>query len=801
MTKNNKKNNKNNILKFKKYLNSLSIKFIICTATVTLISVLSIGLFSFLYISNSINEEITRYNTQRLSYVKETVDNRVFGKSLNILSELLVKNEFNELLYYYLQHPKPNNLSKIKSVMTILKNKAITNSDILSSVSIYYKNNDIVISSSSGLKYLNDTNKTLPFDDEWIDIFNNMSKDNKGNIKNVIWLPTRETPCLDSYTANEYNISIIGKFPQNYTQDGYDSLLCLNISEKSIRNTINDIVKDDEINVLMVDSKGNVMSDNNGKSICSNISDSDIFNVINQDSGTNVIETKPLVEIDGIETVISSVKSDYCDWYYILMAPSSIYFQKTVIARRIIFTLCVIIFFILLFAVMLISVKLTYPFNRILVNAKNVLGEKHSKVYKNELLCINDALNMLSQKSSVQEKILNGNRDLVRQTFFLNLISGQKCNDDDVKKTLEFLGMDMSLPYFTVAIVQNNMFAKGDSLFSKIENEIYHYIDDRVYDYINRDLNIICIKSDEHHISLIINHLIPSPKIAVDFTNNLKEYIEKRFDAILHYSIGTVCNKINWIDRSFYNAYSALVYSSIYPTVMVFEYELTQEWDKNDNLEYRYINSFIKSLNEYRLDNCKQYLYIIMNNVIEEHLSYKTYKNIINEIILSIEKLVINTKIDLSEIFSTSIADQVESQYYIIDVFKTIECILEKLLDHIVSQHSGLNTVYVAEAKKFIEEYYYKDISIQDIADKLNISRHHLCRVFKETTANTLLNYITEVRMNKAKELLAEGKLTVNDIAKEIGFNNTTYFNKKFKQNFGITPTQYQSNIAREKTV
>ncbi|HOJ09148.1 MAG TPA: hypothetical protein PK733_00955 [Clostridiales bacterium] len=227
-----KNDKKSNTLKFKKYLNSLSIKFIVCTAAVTLISVLSIGLFSFLYISNSINEEITRYNTQRLNYVKETVDNRVFGKTLNILSGLLVKNEFNELLYYYLQHPKTNNLTKVNSVMTILKDKALTNSDILSSVSIYYKNNDIVISSSSGIKYLNDTNKNLPFDDEWIDIFDDMRKSNKGRNQNVIWIPTRETPCSYGYTANEYNISLIGKFPQNYVQEGYDSLVCLNISEK-----------------------------------------------------------------------------------------------------------------------------------------------------------------------------------------------------------------------------------------------------------------------------------------------------------------------------------------------------------------------------------------------------------------------------------------------------------------------------------------------------------------------------------------------------------------------------------------
>ncbi|NSW91433.1 MAG: hypothetical protein HPY74_12305 [Firmicutes bacterium] len=100
-------------LKIKEYANSISIKFIVFTAGVTLISVLTIGLFSLLYIiiykqqyniSNNINEEITRYNTQRLNYIKETVDNRIFKKTLNILSELLIKNEFNEALHSCLQY-------------------------------------------------------------------------------------------------------------------------------------------------------------------------------------------------------------------------------------------------------------------------------------------------------------------------------------------------------------------------------------------------------------------------------------------------------------------------------------------------------------------------------------------------------------------------------------------------------------------------------------------------------------------------------------------------------------------------
>ncbi len=86
------------------------------------------------------------------------------------------------------------------------------------------------------------------------------------------------------------------------------------------------------------------------------------------------------------------------------------------------------------------------------------------------------------------------------------------------------------------------------------------------------------------------------------------------------------------------------------------------------------------------------------------------------------------------------------------------------------------------------------DISIQDIADELGISRYHLCRVFKESQGMTLLEYIAEIRMRHAKQLLEETDLSVSEVARQVGFNNVTYFHKRFKQSFGITPNQIRKN-------
>mgnify|MGYP004504029663 FL=1 len=58
----------------------------------------------------------------------------------------------------------------------------------------------------------------------------------------------------------------------------------------------------------------------------------------------------------------------------------------------------------------------------------------------------------------------------------------------------------------------------------------------------------------------------------------------------------------------------------------------------------------------------------------------------------------------------------------------------------------------------------------------------------------TLLEYIAEIRMRHAKQLLEETDLSVSEVARQVGFNNVTYFHKRFKQSFGITPNQIRKN-------
>lgn len=101
---------------------------------------------------------------------------------------------------------------------------------------------------------------------------------------------------------------------------------------------------------------------------------------------------------------------------------------------------------------------------------------------------------------------------------------------------------------------------------------------------------------------------------------------------------------------------------------------------------------------------------------------------------------------------------------------------------------------YVSEIKKYIQHNYLKPIKISDIANKLNINRSHLYRIFKEEIGVGIEEYIINIRINHAKALLKETDFSVSDISAMTGYKNYTTFFKRFKEITGVTPLEYRKN-------
>lgn len=95
-------------------------------------------------------------------------------------------------------------------------------------------------------------------------------------------------------------------------------------------------------------------------------------------------------------------------------------------------------------------------------------------------------------------------------------------------------------------------------------------------------------------------------------------------------------------------------------------------------------------------------------------------------------------------------------------------------------------------AVKYISENYGRELDIDTICGQVGFSKYYFCSLFKKQMGMTVHRYVNEFRINKAKELLAYSKLSVNSISQQVGFKTSLTFIRAFERSVHMTPTEYR---------
>lgn len=101
--------------------------------------------------------------------------------------------------------------------------------------------------------------------------------------------------------------------------------------------------------------------------------------------------------------------------------------------------------------------------------------------------------------------------------------------------------------------------------------------------------------------------------------------------------------------------------------------------------------------------------------------------------------------------------------------------------------------------RNYIDSHYKEDISLQDVAGAMNYSDAYFCKIFKQCFGKGFIVYLSEYRVEKAKELLDDVAINIKDISQEVGYRDSNYFAKVFKRIAGETPTEYRIHSLQEK--
>ena len=109
------------------------------------------------------------------------------------------------------------------------------------------------------------------------------------------------------------------------------------------------------------------------------------------------------------------------------------------------------------------------------------------------------------------------------------------------------------------------------------------------------------------------------------------------------------------------------------------------------------------------------------------------------------------------------------------------------------------NALVMAHVRRYLEDNYMFDISLDSVGEILHISPAYLSAQFKKYQKMNFLDCLTELRINAAKELLTDPFRSSAEVASMVGYEDASYFARAFKKRTGETPTQYRKHALREK--
>ena len=157
-------------------------------------------------------------------------------------------------------------------------------------------------------------------------------------------------------------------------------------------------------------------------------------------------------------------------------------------------------------------------------------------------------------------------------------------------------------------------------------------------------------------------------------------------------------------------------------------------------------------------------------------------------------------------IFAHSLFQNEENDYYIYSIEQLVDTYgdfmemlrqLQRFLEEnaaVTENEQNFTNATFLKLVRYINENYRNEISLTGAAQVMNMNSNYISQLFKKETGITFVHYITQKRIEDAKELLTSTKKPLTDIALEVGFNDTFHFIKTFKRYVGMTPGQYRAN-------
>lgn len=200
----------------------------------------------------------------------------------------------------------------------------------------------------------------------------------------------------------------------------------------------------------------------------------------------------------------------------------------------------------------------------------------------------------------------------------------------------------------------------------------------------------------------------------------------------------------------------------------------------------------VRIVKDYMLNNLEAYFSDIrsLSSLLQGYRQHQV-NLILTQLLNGCEQYIKQTYSEYRLTESDSYLIVVDEEHPFLSIHRQLQQVFKQLLQPLHMEKSSTSFKVVQQADAFIRKNYKKQLTLEQLANHLNVSTYYICRLFQEHTMMSFIDIVNMYRIEDAKKLLLSEK-RIKDIAFEVGFKSSTYFGRVFKQSINMTPKQYR---------
>ncbi|KKI92541.1 hypothetical protein WQ54_09075 [Bacillus sp. SA1-12] len=487
-------------------------------------------------------------------------------------------------------------------------------------------------------------------------------------------------------------------------------------------------------------------------------------------------------------------------WYYVSLAPMTNITAPVVFISKIFIYLSLFVFMFAIFLSLFASNKLYAPIEKL---TRKISG--NNRVHSNEFNLIETHLNHLSTESEDLQNRLKQQLPHLREGFILQLVQGYlySYREEDLQDRMQQFGSDQTNKKHVIVFVQLLGFSKLKGKFMEGDEGLVTFIAVNIAEELLQSSESEADVINFHDLSLGILFSFPNQTTVeeidekvIGFSEELIAYINKICNMKLSVGVSRIADSLKSVLSCFEETKASLSFRNLQQDNQIIEMKkIDSLFYSHHNFEYPF--DYEKEItHEIRLKNQEEAINLVnkfFTTLADQNVSESVMRQGALKLLGSIFHIVLQS--GLIEDFIKEGANLYDELYKLKDPEEISHWFEKKVVIPIIEELSSKQDqrlrFIVQKVMDILEAKYMDDISLDFCADEVSLNPSFLSKVFKDFSGWNFIDYLTHIRLTKAKELLMETDTKIKDIAEGIGYKHS-YFNRIFKRQEGITPSEFR---------